>query len=96
MAKSIKTMDLNFSACSAVKYCTFLKKTDCPITLYLKKQTQFFPVFSQKTMIPSNPNPIKPNSNPIQTQFLPFIALATKGKPNFWIYLTIKTPRSLR
>ena len=40
---------------------------------FLKKQTQFFLVFTPKTTISPNPNPIqsqfKPNSNPIQTQF---------------------------
>ena len=37
--------------------------------LYLKKQTQFFPVSSPKTTIPPIQTQFKANSNPIQTQF---------------------------
>ena len=52
---------------------TFVEK---PLRIhpFLKKQTQFFPLFSPKTTIPPNSNPIqtqfKANLNPIQTQFL--------------------------
>ena len=41
-----------------------------PKITYLKKQTQFFPLFSPKTKICRNPKPIQTQLNPIQTQFL--------------------------
>ncbi len=39
--------------------------------LYLKKQTQFFPVFSPKTLFRQIQSQFKANLNPIQTQFPP-------------------------
>ena len=69
------------SASSAVKYLVFIRVNSWKFVVktkpFLKKQTQFFAVFSPKTTIPPNSNPIqsqfKPNLNPIkpnQTQFL--------------------------
>ena len=49
---------------------------------YLKKQTQFYAVFGLKTAIYRKTKPIKPNPNPIQTQFYTFLC---KMNPNFLI-----------
>ena len=41
-----------------------------PKITFLKKQTQFFPFLSPKTAFYQNQTQSKPNSNPIQSQFL--------------------------
>ena len=69
---------------SCILYHVILSKTTVLIRvnqclnlyLYLKKQSQFFPVFSPKTAICRNQSQFKANLNPIQTQFLSAEALA--------------------
>ena len=70
-----------FSACPAIafqrrrmaQYLVIISENSWIKTTYLKKQTQFFPVFTPKTTIPPNPNPIQSQFKPNQTQ----------SKPNF-------------
>ncbi len=47
-------------------------------TTYLKKQTQFFPVFSPKTAFCQKQSQFKANFNPIQSQSKPFYAKRTQ------------------